>query len=189
MSQASAAMVGQNLGAKKQDRARKAVLCTLACCLSFNIIISALIMIFPHQVFGVFTPDEAVQALGVYYIQMLAVHIIVSAVTSSFQSMVIGSGNAALNFVIGILDGVVCKVGLSLLFVNVIFQVTPETDWFMTTLSYFWGTGLSRVLSAFVCIAYFFSGALPFLCASTCCLQGSAARCPTTQFKTYKLFA
>lgn len=158
MSQASAAMVGQNLGAKKQDRARKAVLCTLLCSVSFGVVISAVIMIFPHQVFGVFTPDEAVQALGVYYIQMLAVHIIVSAVTSSFQSMVIGSGNAALNFVIGILDGVVCKVGLSLLFVYVIFQVTPETDWFMTTLGYFWGTGLSRVLPAFVCIAYFFSG-------------------------------
>ena len=72
--------------------------------------------------------------------------------------MVIGSGNAALNFVIGILDGVICKVGLSLLFVYVIFQVTPETDWFMTTLGYFWGTGLSRVLPAFVCMVYFFSG-------------------------------
>ena len=158
MSQASAAMVGQNLGAKKQDRARKAVLCTLLCSLSFGIMISAIILLFPHQVFGIFTPDEAVQALGVFYIQMLAVHILVSAVTSSFQSMVIGSGNAVLNFVIGILDGVVCKVGLSLLFVYVIFQVTPETDWFMTTLGYFWGTGLSRVLPALVCMAYFFSG-------------------------------
>ena len=158
MSQASAAMVGQNLGAKKQDRARKSVLCTLLCSVAFAVVISAVIMIFPHQVFGIFTPDEAVQSLGVFYIQMLAVHILVSAVTSSFQSMVIGSGNAALNFVIGILDGVVCKVGLSLLFVYVIFQVTPETDWFMTTLGYFWGTGLSRVLPACVCIGYFFSG-------------------------------
>ena len=158
MSQASAAMVGQNLGAKKQDRARKAVLCTLLCSLSFAVVISGIILIFPHQVFGVFTPDKAVKALGVYYIQMLAVHIIVSAVTSSFQSMVIGSGNATLNFVIGILDGVICKVGLSLLFVYAIFQVTPETDWFMTTLGYFWGTGLSRVLPALVCMAYFFSG-------------------------------
>ncbi len=158
MSQANAAMVGQNLGAKKQDRARKAVLCTLLCSLSFAVVISAVILLFPHQVFGIFTPDEAVKALGVFYIQMLAVHILVSAVTSSFQSMVIGSGNAALNFVIGILDGVICKVGLSLLFVYVIFQVTPETDWFMTTLGYFWGTGLSRVLPAFVCMVYFFSG-------------------------------
>lgn len=158
MSQASAAMIGQNLGARKPERARKAVLCALLCSLTFGIMISCMILIFPHQTFGLFTTDEAVKALGVYYIHMLVVHILVSAVTSSFQSMVIGSGNAALNFVIGILDGVVCKIGLSLLFVYVIFQVTPETDWFMTTLGYFWGTGLSRVLPAMVCMIYFFSG-------------------------------
>lgn len=158
MSQASAAMVGQNLGAKKPDRARKAVLCSLLCSLSFGTVISGIILLFPKQTFGIFTPDDAVKSLGVYYISMLAVHIMVSAVTSSFQSMVIGSGNAALNFIIGILDGVVCKIGLSLLFVRVIFQVTPETDWFMTAMGYFWGTGLSRVLPAIACIVYFISG-------------------------------
>lgn len=158
MSQASAAMVGQNLGAKKQDRARKAVLCTLCCGLIFAFCISALILIFPRQVFGIFTTDEHVKYLGVYYIEMLSVHIVVSVITSSFQSMVIGCGNAALNFVIGILDGVICKIGLSLLLIHVIFQVTPETDWFMTTMGYFWGTGMSRILPAVVCIAYFLSG-------------------------------
>lgn len=158
MSQASAAMVGQNLGAKKYDRAKKAVLSTLLVSVVFGVCISGLIYMFPTQVFGIFTQDEAVKSFGVYYIQMLCVHIIVSAVTSSHQSMVIGSGNAGLNFVIGILDGVVCKVGLSLVFVNVIFKVSPETDWFMTALGYFWGTGLSRVLPAVVCMIYFYSG-------------------------------
>lgn len=158
MSQASAAMIGQNLGAKKPERARKAVLCALVCSLTFGVVISAVILLFPSQTFGIFTTDEAVKALGVYYIYMLVVHILVSAVTSSFQSMVIGSGNATLNFVIGILDGVVCKVGLSLVIVHVIFQVTPETDWMKTALGYFWGTGLSRVLPAVVCMVYFFSG-------------------------------
>ena len=64
-----------------------------------------------------------------------------------------------LNFIIGILDRVVCKIGLSLLFVNVIFKVTAESDWFMTTMGYFWGTGLSRVLPAIVCMVYFYTGA------------------------------
>ena len=158
MSQASAAMIGQNLGAKKPERARKAVLCTLTCGLTFGVVIGGIIFLFPQQTFGIFTTDEAVKALGVYYIHMLVVHIMVSAVTSSFQSMVIGSGNAALNFIIGILDGVICKVGLSLLFVYMIFQTSPAEDWFMSTLGYFWGTGLSRVLPAIVCIVYFVSG-------------------------------
>lgn len=159
MSQASAAMVGQNLGANKQDRAKKAVTCTLLASLAFAAITSAIILIFPRQTFAIFTTDEAVKDLGIYYITMLAVHIMVSAVTSSYQSMVIGAGNATLNFVIGILDGVVCKIGLSLLFVNVIWHVTAESDWFMTTMGYFWGTGLSRVLPAIICMIYFYSGA------------------------------
>lgn len=158
MSQASAAMIGQNLGAKKQERASKAVLSTLLCSLTFAVCISIAILLLPRQVFGIFTIDEDVKALGVFYIQMLSVHIIVSSITSSFQSMVIGSGNAMLNFVIGILDGVICKVGISLLLVYVVFKVTPQTDWFMTTMGYFWGTGLSRIVPALICIAYFFSG-------------------------------
>ncbi|MCD8126892.1 MAG: hypothetical protein LUD82_05315 [Clostridiales bacterium] len=158
MSQASAAMVGQNLGAKKQDRAKRTVLSALLFSMCFAVCISLLISFFPQQVFGIFTTDTDVKAFGVFYIQMLCVHIIVSSITSSYQSMVIGSGNATLNFIIGILDGVVCKVGLSLLFVNVIFQVTAETDWATTALGYFWGTGLSRALPALVCIVYFYSG-------------------------------
>lgn len=158
MSQASAAMVGQNLGAKKHDRAKKIVINTLLSCLAFGAFLSVLICIFPKQTFGIFTIDEAVKELGVYYVYMLAVHIMVSSVTSSYQAMVIGAGNATLNFIIGILDGVVCKIGLSVLFVNVIFRVTAESDWFMTTMGYFWGTGLSRVLPAVVCMIYFYSG-------------------------------
>jgi putative MATE family efflux protein len=158
MSQASAAMVGQNLGAKKYDRAKKAVLSTLLVSIIFGACISLLIYIFPTQTFGIFTKDPDVKAFGVFYIHMLCVHIMVSAITSSHQSMVIGSGAAALNFVIGILDGVVCKIGLSLLFVNVIFKVNAQTDWFTTALGYFWGTGLSRVLPAIVCMIYFYSG-------------------------------
>lgn len=171
MSQASAAMVGQNLGAQKQDRARKAVHCTLLGCLGIGAVLSALILIFPKQTFGIFTTDEMVKSLGVYYIVMLVVHIMVSSVTSSYQSMVIGAGNATLNFIIGILDGVVCKIGLSLIFVQLFtgnaaiaawFGPTPayiSTSNFLTTMAYFWGTGLSRVLPALVCMIYFYSGA------------------------------
>ncbi|MGM9522716.1 MAG: MATE family efflux transporter [Oscillospiraceae bacterium] len=158
VAQACAAMVGQNLGAKKYDRAKKVVHCTLLCCLGFAAIVSAVILIFPHQVFGIFTTNEEVIALGKVYLQILVIHVFVSAVTGSYQSMVIGAGNASLNFVLGILDGVVCKIGASLLFVHVIFGVTPETDWYMTSLGYFWGVAISRVLPAIVCMIYFYGG-------------------------------
>ncbi len=73
MSQTSAAMIGQNLGASQQERAKKAVTSTLIASLIFSAAISAVILIFPRTTFAIFTTDEAVKDLGVYYITMLAV--------------------------------------------------------------------------------------------------------------------
>ena len=149
MSQAAGAMIGQNLGAKKPERAKKVVYCALASCLIVAGAISLLVFLFPHALFGIFSRDADVIAMGVTYLNIMIVHFFASAVTSSFQSMVIGSGNASLNFAIGILDGVICKIGLSILFVAV-FN--------MGVYAYFWGTALSRIIPGLVCIGYFASG-------------------------------
>lgn len=63
--------------------------------------------------------------------------------------MVTGSGFVTLGFALGTLDGLICKIGLSLLFVNVFG---------MDYLGLFWGVALSRALPALINIAYFVSG-------------------------------
>lgn len=73
----------------------------------------------------------------------------VASQAGSFQTMVTGSGFVSLGFAIGILDGVVCRIGFSLLFLHVFHQ---------GAVSYFWGTALSRTLPAVICFAYFISG-------------------------------
>ncbi len=150
LSQAGGAMVGQNLGAKAHERAKKTIYWSCLTCLLFAGLVSLLVYFFPRQVFGIFTRDSAVLAMGVDYLYIMIPHFFASAVTSSFQSMVIGAGNAALNFLIGIMDGIICKIGLSLLFVSLTG---------MGVYSYFWGTSLSRVIPGLICIAYFVSGA------------------------------
>lgn len=147
--QASSGMVGQNLGARKYDRAKDTVWKTLLFCLVFAAISSVAALMWPKQIFGIFTQDIAVKELGVTYLRIIVIYFLLSAITSSFQSMVIGCGNASLNFVIGILDGVVCKIGLSLLFANVMG---------MGALGYVWGTSLSRALPGLLCFGYFISG-------------------------------
>lgn len=149
MSQAAGAMIGQNLGAKKPDRAKKVVYCALVSCLVVAGAISLLVFLFPDALFGIFTKDADVLAMGVTYLHIMIIHFFASAITSSFQSMVIGSGNASLNFAIGILDGVICKIGLSILF-SAVFG--------MGVYAYFWGTALSRIIPGLVCIAYFAGG-------------------------------
>lgn len=149
MSQAGGAAIGQNIGAKKHDRAKKVVYVQLVSTLTVAAVVSLVVFLFPKALFGIFTSDADVLEMGVTYLNIMIIHFFVSAVVSSFQSMVVGSGNATLNFAIGILDGVVCKIGLSFLFAEI---------WDMGVYGYFWGTALSRILPAVICIIYFYSG-------------------------------
>lgn len=146
---ASAAMIGQNLGARKPDRAKQVTLCTLAVSLCCAAVISLLYLVCPKILFSIFTKNEEVILLGTIYLHILILHTIVSAVVGSFQSMVTGCGFVSFGFAIGILDGIVCKVGLSMLFVYVF-------DFGYVGL--FWGTACSRILPAILCMWYFFSG-------------------------------
>lgn len=147
-SQAGGAMVGQNLGAEKHDRAKKTVYVCFASSTLVITLITLCVWIWPQQLFGIFTRDADVIAMGVVYLHIMTAHFFISAVTSSFQCMVIGAGNAPLNFVVGVLDGIVCKIGLSLLFVYACG---------MGVYGYFWGTALSRALPAVICLYYFYS--------------------------------
>ena len=112
-------------------------------------ITSVIVLIFPRQVFGIFTKDPSVQEMGVVYLRILVIHLFLSALTSTFQAMVIGSGFASLNFAIGILDGVVFKVGLALVLVY---------GFHLGIYGYWWGTAFSRLVPGLVCLGYFLSG-------------------------------
>jgi len=146
---ASASMVGQNLGAKKPDRAGTVTLNTLAATLVCAMGAALLCIFFPQQIFGIFTADLEVEALGAVFLRIMIVHFFASAVVGAFQAMVTGCGFVELGFAIGILDGVICKIGLSLMFVYV-FD--------MGYLGLFWGVACSRILPGVLCGAYFFSG-------------------------------
>lgn len=149
LAQASSSMVGQNLGAKKPERAKKTVLYAFYSSLVVAAVISLVCAVFPKPVFRIFTTDVDVLEMGVIYLRIMVFQFLLSALTSSFQSMVIGSGNASLNFVIGILDGLVCKIGLSVLF---------AWGLGLEAIGFFWGTALSRAIPGVICVAYFASG-------------------------------
>ncbi len=146
---AAAAMIGQNLGARKTDRAGKTVLIAWALCLGIAGVMAVLCLSFPRQIFAIMTADTAVQELGVSYFRIIVIHFFVSATTATFQAMVTGCGFVSLGFALGILDGVVCRIGISLFFLHVL-HAGYESFW--------WGTAFSRVLPGVLCIGYFLSG-------------------------------
>lgn len=146
---ASSSMIGQNLGAKKIDRAGKITLYTAASALVCATITSLLCLLIPHQIFRLFTADEDVIAMGATFLRIFILHFYASAITGSFQAMVTGCGFVSLGFVLGTLDGLVCKIGFSILFMNV-FNMGYEGLW--------WGVACSRIIPGMICIAYYLSG-------------------------------
>ncbi len=146
---ASATMIGQNLGAKKLDRASKTVWVTLSMSMTVACAAAALSLLFPRQMFALFTNEQAVVDLGVTFLQIMSLHYFCSSFVGSFQSMVTGCGFVELGFAIGVLDGVVCKIGFSLLFLHLLG---------LGGVSYWWGTSISRFLPGCLCLAYFLSG-------------------------------
>jgi len=146
---ASSAMIGQNLGAHKNDRAAKTAWYSTIVCLVITVFMAGIMALFPRQMFGIFTNDEAVMDMGVFYMQLLIIHLFFSAFTSPMQSMVLGSGNASLNFVIGIIDGVICKIG---------FGVVLAYAFGMGFKGFWWGTAFSRAIPGIICLIYMLSG-------------------------------
>lgn len=146
---AAGAMIGQNLGAKKIDRARKATWATLVLAMVCAAVASLLCLLLPKQVFGIFTKDAAVKEMGVVYLQIMVIHFFSSAFVGAFQAMITGCGFVTFGFAIGILDGVICKIGLSLIFVYLMD---------LGYVGYFLGIGCSRILPGILCFAYFMSG-------------------------------
>ena len=146
---ASASMIGQNLGAKRIDRAKKTTICTVLAtlvCATFSAIICILI---PKEIYSIFTPDAEVITLGTTFLKIFIIHFYASAITGSFQAMVTGSGFVELGFIIGVLDGLVCKIGFSLLFMNM-FNLGYLGIWL--------GVSCSRILPGCISIIYFLSG-------------------------------
>ncbi|MBD5393157.1 MAG: MATE family efflux transporter [Lachnospiraceae bacterium] len=146
---AAASMVGQNLGAKKPERAKKSILYTWGFCMVVAAISSIMFVFIPKPLYRLFTSDNEVIEFGVIYLRIMVMTIFVNGTTGAFQSMVTGCGFVSLGFLLGIVDGVISRIGFSLLFLHV-FHAGVE--------SFFWGTAFSRTLTGLVVVGYFLSG-------------------------------
>ena len=146
---AATAMIGQNLGAQKIKRAGKITLYTFGAALCCATVVAVPCLLIPDKLFALFTDDPGVVALGAVYLRILVVLIYSSAFTGSFQTMVTGSGFVSLGFAIGVLDGLVCRVGLSWLFANVLG---------LGYIGLFWGASTARIIPGLLCLGYYLSG-------------------------------
>lgn len=146
---ATGAMIGQNLGAKKHDRAKQIVWRALGCTMVCGALIIAMCLFIPRVIFGIFSNEAEVIKLGVTYLSIMCIHVFSTAFIGPFQGMVTGCGFVEMGFAIGVLDGVICKIGFGVLFAHGLG---------LGAIGFFLGTACSRILPALLCFGYFLSG-------------------------------
>ncbi len=115
LSTAGSSMVGQNLGAGKYHRVPKIIGVAMVVDLAFAALLSFLTICFPRTIFGLFNDDPQVLDMAMTYIPVAVLLYMGFALRSPFFALINGSGNAKLNLIVGLLDGVICRVGLAML--------------------------------------------------------------------------
>lgn len=149
ISSAGGTMIGQNLAAGKQERAKRIVYVGLAASSVLLVINVTIALAFPKQIFSLFNDEKEVLDMAVGFMKIQCWAFLGSALMGPYGSMVNGSGFSELGLAIGLFDGVVARVGLSILMGEVLG---------MGLNGYFYGNALARMGSALIQIIYFYSG-------------------------------
>jgi len=116
MQTATSAFVGQNMGARRPERARKAVFCATGIGILFWILVASLCTFFPRAVFGLFSNEAPVLDLAVDYLRISIWNYLAWAIMCPALGLMGGVGASTLQLGTSLLDGVVARIGLSLLF-------------------------------------------------------------------------
>ena len=149
ISAAGGAMVSQALGAGKTERVPKIYLHALWIVAIPAGIFAAITAFRPQWLFGLFSTDEAVLAMAVSYIPVALVQYTGATLRPANFALINGSGNSRLNLAVALLDGIVSRIGLSLLLGEALG---------MGILGFWYGNAFSGLVPFFIGSVYLLSG-------------------------------
>ncbi len=118
MNTAGSTMAGQNIVAGEFGRVRKIMKNIFIITFAITVVFSILIVLFPEGIFSLFLDDADtdVLALARGYVPIAILMFLASSLRATMNALINGSGNAKLNFLTAILDGIILRIGLALLF-------------------------------------------------------------------------
>lgn len=146
---AGSTMVGQSLGAKKYERVPKIMKVVLYCSLLISTLLAVALFFFSEPIFRMFTKDKEVLAIASIVVIPAILNMYGSATRSMSFSLMNGSGNAKLNFVVAIIDGMISRIGISALLG---FAVG------MGCQGFWYGDALAGFMPMVIGLVFFFSG-------------------------------
>lgn len=115
ISTAAAMMVGQNIGARKPERVTRTLKVTYILGLAIAAVLSAVILLFPRAVFGIFTGNAEILAVCMEFLPCAVLTFLGQGLRGPNSAIINGSGNSALNFAVAFLDSLVVRIGVSYL--------------------------------------------------------------------------
>jgi putative MATE family efflux protein len=115
ISVSGATMVGQCFGAKEFTRVKQCFRACSVICMVFCGILCAVYLLLPRQIFGLFSSDPEILDMAPRYMQIAAVWLLSMCSMTAPLSIIDGVGHSMLGLVISVLDGVVARIGLSIL--------------------------------------------------------------------------
>lgn len=142
-------VVAQNLGAHKYGRVRQTVYAALGLCLIICTAEFAVSILFPTQLFSLFTGDPDTIAFGKPYMYITLITFFLSALQGPYTAVITGSGNTMLSFAYGILDGIVLRLGIAYVLAYVCN---------MGVVGYWYGNALAHLGPVVIGLVYFYRG-------------------------------
>ncbi|MBQ8742266.1 MAG: MATE family efflux transporter [Clostridia bacterium] len=136
MNTAGSTMVGQNIAAEMYGRVNKILIRIAVITLTMSSLMSLFVLIFPDLLFGMFTSDTEVLRYAKAFIPIAILLFFGSSLRAIMNALINGSGNYRINFATAILDGIVMRIGLALLF-GVAFKMKHYGFWFGDALAGF----------------------------------------------------
>lgn len=147
ISTASATMIAQSFGARKMERVKKVHRACMVICMSWFVVLALCYLLLPRQIFGLFTSDPEVLDLAPVYLRYAIVWLLALCSMCAPFSLVEGIGFASFNLVIGLIDGVAARIGLSLVLGH-----------FMGLTGFWLGSGLAGFVTTITMGIYYLTG-------------------------------
>lgn len=148
-SQAVASMVGQNLGAKKYERAKETTLAGVRLSLLFSFLIFISVHLFGRQILGLFHCGEETMSIGMDYIRLVTFAYLFNSITFTVNGLANGAGHSMLPMLSAVCNLILTRIPLIYLFSSI---------WHMGLNGIFLAMGCSQAAGLFTSAWYYFSG-------------------------------
>ena len=118
MNAAISTMCAQNLGAGREDRAKKTLKAGMMISCAISYLIFIVTRLFPEEILGLFTEEQEMIVVGLPYLRAFSYDYLLVPFAFSMNGLFIGAGHTTYSLFSNILSGIIIRMPMAYLFSN-----------------------------------------------------------------------